>query len=314
MATLVYHAGALGDFITTLPALRYWKRQKPGERQVLLGKPAFGELARESGVIHGLLDLDDRRCLPLFYEQFSPEAATLLGPFSEAVIFSDADSPLVKNIRASGIERIHAQPPFPKQKIHAVDYHLSLFADTAALSMEERTPRIAISQKATKASYAIIPVDHPFITIHSGSGSLKKNWPFKRFLEIADSLRQKGFAIAWLKGPAEEDRSFPAGDTVVHNQSLSVIAGLLSRSALFIGNDSGITHLAAAVNCPTVALFGPSDPVVWAPRGASATVIRKQTACAPCHRVDKSGDACDRECMTGICGDEVVQAISAIIR
>jgi heptosyltransferase-3 len=314
MATLVYHAGALGDFITTLPALRYWKRRRPGERLVLLGKPAFGELVLECGVIDGCQDLDDRRYLPLFYDRFSPEAATLLGPFCEAVLFSGADSPFVKNVRASGIKRIHAQPPFPDQTIHTVDYHLSLLADPGALLPEERTPRIAVSQKVTEASYAIVPAGQPFITIHSGSGSCKKNWPFERFLDVADTCRQQGFAIAWLRGPAEEVSSFPAGDTVAHKQSLTIIAGLLSRSRLFIGNDSGVTHLAAGVNCPTVALFGPSDPAVWAPRGRSVTVIRKKTVCAPCHRVKGGEKECGQECMADISVDEVVEAMTAIVR
>jgi ADP-heptose:LPS heptosyltransferase len=314
MATLAYHAGALGDFITVLPALRYWKRWRPGERLVLLGKPACGELVFECGVIDLWQDLDDRRYLPLFYDRFSPEAATLLGPFSEAVLFSGEDSPLVKNARASGIKLIHAQPPFPERTIHAVDYHLSLLVDPATLSMGERTPRIAVSQKAIRASRAIVPADQPFITIHSGSGSPKKNWPFERFLGVADSFRRQGCTIAWVKGPAEEGWSFPKGDKVVQERSLSVIAGLISRSRLFIGNDSGVTHLAAAVDCPTVALFGPSDTDVWAPRGDSVTVIRKKTACAPCHRIKGRENACGRECMTDICIDEVVEAISTVVR
>jgi heptosyltransferase-3 len=313
MATFVYHAGALGDFITTLPVLRYLK-EHVGERViVLLGKPAFGELARETGLIQACDDGDDRRFLPLYHDRYSPEAAALLSRFTSALLFSGDDSPLVKNIRVSGIKRIHAQPPFPDQTIHAVDYHLSLLVDPGTLLPEERTPRIAVSQKATAASYAIMSSDLPFVTIHPGSGSGKKNWPFVRFLDVGDTLRQQGFMIAWLSGPAEEGWSFPVADTVVQERSLPVIAGLLSRSRLFIGNDSGMTHLAAAVNCPTVALFGSSDPAVWAPRGRSVTVIRKKMACAPCHRVKGGEKACGRECMTDISVDEVVEAISTLV-
>ena len=311
MATLVYHAGALGDFITTFPALRFWKERMHEDHIVLLGKPAFGELAREAGLIDKWLDLDERMHLPLFHDRFSPEADALLSRFSSALLFSDEDSPLVKNVRASGIKRIHAQPPFPEQAIHAVDYHLSMLANPVTLSVEERTPRIAVAQKAIAASYAIMPADRPFIAIHSGSGSQKKNWPFERFLNVADTLRQKGFAIAWLQGPAEEGWPFPAHDTVVGERSLPVIAGLLSRSRLFMGNDSGMTHLAASVNCPTIALFGPSDPVVWAPRGALVRVISKPTLCAPCHRTKGEEKPCGRACMTGISVDEVVAAVAA---
>jgi heptosyltransferase III len=314
MATLVYHAGALGDFITTLPVLRYWRERVDEDRVILLGKGAFGELARETGLIGACNDLDDRRFLPLYHDRYSPEAGALLSGFSAALLFSGEDSPLVKNVRASGIKQIHAQPPFPEQVIHAVDYHLSLLVDPATLSMEERTPRIVVSQKAIRVSRAFVPANQPFITIHSGSGSPKKNWPFERFLGVADTIRRQGCAIAWLKGPAEEGWSFPAGDIVAQKQSLPVIAGLISRSCLYIGNDSGVTHLAAAVNCPTGALFGPSDPDMWAPRGESVRVIRKKSACAPCHRMKGSEKACSRECMTDISVDEVVEAVSTIVR
>jgi heptosyltransferase-3 len=314
MATLAYHAGALGDFITTLPVLKYWKKRLGENRIVLLGKPAFGELARETGPIHACNDLNDRRFLPLFHDRYSPETGELLSRFSSALLFSGEDSPLVKNVRASGIKQIHAQPPFSERVIHAVEYHLSLLVDPVTLSMEERTPRIGVSQKAIRASHTFVPAEQPFITIHSGSGSPKKNWPFERFLDVADTFRQQGFAIAWLKGPAEEGWSFPAGDIMVQKQSLPVIAGLVSRSRLYIGNDCGVTHLAAAVNCPTVALFGPSDPAVWVPRGESVRVIRKKTACAPCHRIKGSEKACGRECMTDISVDEVVEAVSTIVR
>ncbi|MBN1131017.1 MAG: glycosyltransferase family 9 protein [Chitinispirillaceae bacterium] len=313
MVTLVYHAGALGDFVSTLPALRYWKEQHHGNRLALLGKPVFRELARESGFCDEWLDLDDRRHLPLFHDRFTQEAGAILRRFSSAIVFSGDDSPLVKNIRASGIKTVHSQPPFPDKRIPIPDYHLSLFVDPVSLPAEKRRPILSVSQQSIDTSCSFVPLDHPFVIIHHGSGSAKKNWPFERFLEVADTLRNRRLAIVWLKGPTEEGIRFPVTDTAVECQALPVIAALLSRSRFYIGNDSGITHLAAATGCPTVALFGPSDPVVWAPRGGAITVISKNAPCSPCHRIEREPRDCTGECLSAITVDEVRNALAEII-
>jgi ADP-heptose:LPS heptosyltransferase len=91
------------------------------------------------------------------------------------------------------------------------------------------------------------------ILIHPGSGSPKKNWP--HFAELQSRL--------------ERGRQMPM------NLSLLDLMQEISRSRVFIGNDSGITHLAAYIGCPTVALFGPTDPRIWGPIGRRARVIWK---------------------------------------
>ena len=94
MATLVYHSGALGDFLTTLPALRFWKARQGGERVLFLGKPGFFALTREARLFDEWRDLDDRRLLPLFHDRLSREAGCFLSRFTAAVLFTGEDSPL----------------------------------------------------------------------------------------------------------------------------------------------------------------------------------------------------------------------------
>ncbi len=102
-----------------------------------------------------------------------------------------------------------------------------------------------------------------FIAIHPFSGSPRKNWPLENFEELARRLERHA-PVAWCVEPDGSPRI----------DDLYELACWLARARLYAGNDSGISHLAAAVGTPVVAWFGPTDPKVWAPRGASVTVVR----------------------------------------
>jgi ADP-heptose:LPS heptosyltransferase len=103
-----------------------------------------------------------------------------------------------------------------------------------------------------------------YVAIHPFSGSRKKNWPLDRYRELA---RRLGAPIAWCAGPEE-----PL-ENAVRYENLYDLACWIAGAHLYIGNDSGITHLAAAVGTPVVALFGPTDPAIWAPRGERVQVV-----------------------------------------
>ncbi len=100
--------------------------------------------------------------------------------------------------------------------------------------------------------------------IHPFSGSAKKNWPLDRFCEVAARL---SIPVQWCAGPEE------AIEDAVRFDNLYELARWLATARIYIGNDSGITHLAAAVGTPVVAIFGPTDPAVWAPRGERVSVV-----------------------------------------
>ena len=97
--------------------------------------------------------------------------------------------------------------------------------------------------------------------IHPFSGSPRKNWPLEKFHALADRL-ERMMPVKWCAG--EDDPPLPGA---VRIDDLYDLACWLARARLFVGNDSGITHLAAAVATPVLAIFGPTDPEVWAPRG-----------------------------------------------
>lgn len=158
-------------------------------------------------------------------------------------------------LRAMGLDTSEAPPahvPTPDE-------------DAAAQAWLERLPRRVLA-------------------IHPGSGSAAKNWPLERFLELADALAPDA---PWLLvlGPAEQDwdtARAPGSSAaralsravVVRDAPLRVLGALFAHAGLYAGNDSGATHLAAACGVPTLALFGPTDPRVWAPEGAHVTALR----------------------------------------
>jgi ADP-heptose:LPS heptosyltransferase len=152
------------------------------------------------------------------------------------------------------------------------------------------------------------------IAIAPGSGSPRKNWPFKNYLQTAELLKLKGFKIIWIIGPADQQLKLPKVDIVFNNKELLLVTKLLSNCTGFIGNDSGITHLSAAVGCPTTALFGASDPTVWGPRGKNVNILFKKQNCSPCHPSRKNNNQCNSLCLKSITVNEVINSTLNIIK
>ncbi|HVO39441.1 MAG TPA: glycosyltransferase family 9 protein [Spirochaetia bacterium] len=264
--SLVYHGGALGDFLTALPAMAAWRRQHPGEHLVLLGKLAFAELTPH-GLFDEVWDAESPRFAWVFGNAGDSRTTACLpmSSVSSALLFSSASSALSANLTRAGVHNVVRQDPFPATPVPIVDYHLSLFSGVT-FSEEQRTPVIARRP-------ASLPVPPHTAAVHPGSGSARKNWPLAKFVSLSRLLEARGFHVRWITGPAEETLALPAGASVWHDVPLPHLAAALSSSELYVGNDSGITHLAAAAGCATVALFGPTDPTVWAPRGRRVRVV-----------------------------------------
>jgi ADP-heptose:LPS heptosyltransferase len=154
------------------------------------------------------------------------------------------------------------------------------------------------------------------IIIHPGSGSKKKVWPLDRFLKLTEVLQQHlSSRILVVLGPAEgpETRKIfenerPGYFILAKGLSLIQLASVMEGCRLFVGNDSGISHLAAALGIPTLAIFGPTDPRVWSPRGRNVMVIRKEIHCSPCPQ-ERFFQCQHFECLKGIRLEEVLDGI-----
>lgn len=154
--------------------------------------------------------------------------------------------------------------------------------------------------------------------ISPGSGSGVKNWASERFGAVAEWLaKEKGMRVAWV-GAAGERSLKPAGREGdldwMGRTDLGLLGALLERAALWVGNDSGVMHLASAVGCPTVSVWGPTEPEKWGPRGEKHRWVRKWERCPGCVYWDyRMGCARgDHACMEAVGVDEVEAAIREV--
>jgi heptosyltransferase III len=182
--------------------------------------------------------------------EFSPDARLLaeLRSFSSIVSWYGANRPEFRAVvEGLPFEFLKAVPP-DDCGMHAADF----FAAQVGLR-GSAVPHIDCPRR-----------DGGFAVIHPFSGSAKKCWPLERYRELASRL---GMPVRWCAGPEEKLAD------AVRIDDLYELAGWLATAHVYIGNDSGITHLAAAVGTRVVALFGPTDPRIWAPRGPQVNVI-----------------------------------------
>ncbi|NCD22042.1 MAG: glycosyltransferase family 9 protein [Spartobacteria bacterium] len=161
--------------------------------------------------------------------------------------------------------------------------------------------------------------ERPLAVIAPGSGWSGKNWLPARFAEVADWLvKEKGFQIAWVGGAGEEGL-VPAPRrhdfNWVGRTSISLLAAVMERAQLFVGNDGGLLHFAAAQGVPTVSIWGPTSPGKWGPKGPRHRQIRKAERCDGCIYWD-CRETCrhDRACMKAVATADVLAAVREVWR
>ena len=117
----------------------------------------------------------------------------------------------------------------------------------------------------------------PYVVMHPFAATAEKTWPGERFLAVANQMQAAGLLPMIVAGPADDVTPFSQFQ-VLRNPPLSALKSLMSGAALFIGNDSGPAHVAAAFGIPVVVLFGPSDPVTWAPWRTEARILTSRAS------------------------------------
>jgi ADP-heptose:LPS heptosyltransferase len=326
---LVIHQGALGDFICCLPALACLRVGLPEADVTLMGYPRVLEAVNGRYYADRIVSVD-RSDVALLYQErleYPTHLSGFFGAFDLIVVVGSSQSPLSKNLRRICRGQIVAVPSFPPvtSSVHMVDHFLSL-PRSLGLAVQEDTPRLHLLEEDRDVAAAFLQDhgmlrDRPLIAVHPGSGSHAKIWPLERFRALAHRLVEAYEAgILLVVGPGEErikkdllPTKWPKTWLVLDTLPLPHLGAILERCCTLVGNDSGITHMAAALGVPVVALFGPTDPVRWAPRGAGVNLIRRDLPCSPCGR-DKMVRCPFRWCLVDISLDEVWQAVGRIIR
>jgi ADP-heptose:LPS heptosyltransferase len=325
MNILIIHQGALGDFILSLPAIAAIRNSHPGSFIEMWGYPYILRLTERRFYADAIASISQEGMSQLYSEQAAaPEGLVeRFRRFDLVILFGgELQGTFADNIRKHGGGAVYRISSFPKEAdiTHVSDHQLSQLSGMgipAAGDIPQLFPGREDEQHAQHFfdAHAITPDDFT-VAMHIGSGSRKKAWPPDRFAQLAETLvTRRGARVMVLTGPAdaELERTYrertPSGTSIMLNcHPLSEIAAILKRCSVFVGNDSGMTHLAAASGAPVIALFGPSDPQVWGPRGKQVLLLRGGVACSPCSR-ETMHRCSHQKCLEEISVEEVYKAV-----
>lgn len=285
---VVIRTGALGDVLMTLPFLQAVHSMQPECLHMVVE-------ARQKILLQGFdcvdqaFAADDLQWWRVYGDADDAPPLQFLRKYDYVIAFiqdhgGDVSTRLRRRLPAA---QVVVRPPFPHTKgLHVSQYYFETFT--------ENVPHTAWPPAWQAPERVRLEAEHwldsgkranRFWAIHPGSGSFTKNWPLVRFREQAVWLHRQGITPVFILGPAEgaladevhalaHELETPAGD----NFPLEFWAAVLSRCEGLLGNDSGITHLAALLGLPTVAVFVRSDPVLWQPLGPNVSVIDVRAA------------------------------------
>ncbi|MCD6288448.1 MAG: glycosyltransferase family 9 protein [Candidatus Hydrogenedentes bacterium] len=320
-SVLCVHPGAVGDVVLSIPAIAALRRRFMC-RVTMACTARRGVLVRMAGCADSVIDIDGRGLWRVLAQpcELTQSALDYLAGFDAAVVWSSSPPDAVRSVlQRCGIERVAAAPAVPPShwSIHASQYYLNTL-DVFGVAPTLGELRLDPPENELCWAKTFMPDNsRPAAIIHPGGGSRQKRWPIERFGRVAEWLRETaGIRIVWMAGPAEnidDVRAVKAeGDIFVNDMSLERMAAVIRSGCLYVGNDSGPTHCAAAVGTPTVAMFGPTDPTVWAPVGKHVVVVRGETSCAPC--TPETRRSCESaRCMDDIPVETVLDAVRAVV-
>jgi heptosyltransferase III len=269
---LVLRGGALGDLILTFPVLRELRKGFPNSHLELWGIFPQARLAAPQ-FVDRVERLDAPDLVPFFVDGPLPQLIrNRLNEFDLAISFlSDPDGVVGRNLAAAGVTRVIACVTKMRPEVHAV-FQLAEVLGELGLSLHDPTPRLAVGSKPGRSST---------LGFHVGSGSPQKNWPIDRWIELVQRLEGVFSDFLLVGGEADDEvvcefraRCQVRPLSILLKQDLADLARALYNCTVFVGHDTGVTHLAAAVGTPTVALFGPTDANVWAPLGNHVSLVR----------------------------------------
>ena len=303
----------------SLPALNALRRSESAHihllsRVDLSGVPAAAAQVDEISLCGGVLYAG------LFVDviQMPPQLKEFLGGFDKAFIFMSSPDPVfAANITAHIPETVFIRPvPDNGMRTHVSLFQLQQIPAHADYGKIQMTALLCSIPRPLSG-------DREIIALHPGSGGRKKCWPLDNYLKLMERLAsQKNRDIKILLGPDEDGQAYKIislfiaekklNAVVVRDRPLGEIASLLSSASLYIGNDSGISHLASVCGVAEVVIFGPTDHEIWKPLGRNVTLVRADISCSPCGRPAYL-DCADPVCLAGIPVEEVCDISESLL-
>ncbi len=230
------------------------------------------------------------------------------------------------NLKRIGVKKVYRIDPFPPDgsNTHVIHHQTSQLAHLG-LYVPLSTPTLFTTEDDGKHIASFLEqrkIDRNalVVALHPGSGSRAKVWSPGNFAQLSTYLLDNDRVHLIVPiGPADKEHeeaycALISSDRImpVTNLTLTELAALLKRCTVYVGNDSGVTHMAAAVGTPVVALFGPTNPEVWGPRGRRVHTVYRGVECSPCSREEMNG-CLHRKCLESITVEEVYRSVRKMI-
>jgi ADP-heptose:LPS heptosyltransferase len=300
---VIMHSGAIGDCLLTLPLAAYMKQVFRLEQLDFIGKSDYIDFYPGRTCIDRIRSIEGIELHRFFEDQAAfflddkDRLSDVFAGYEQIVSFLGAGHPSFENNLLFTIHSTHsadvvtlpASVPDDYQS-HITEFYIKQFQQEQ--QFEEQTPQSQPGLWVTPlpSDYdagrehlegAGIDPDRPVVVIHPGSGSTAKSWHWENFLQTASVLKINGVQPVFLLGPAEQERlgqgvldKLRRQESVLEDLSLTQVLQTLTQADAFLGNDSGISHLSAAMGKRTVVLFGPSNPVHYRPLGPQVTLLQ----------------------------------------
>jgi ADP-heptose:LPS heptosyltransferase len=259
---------SLGDCVLTTPALEILKRARPDLRVAVMVEDRFRDIFEGNPDVEELLpprlaalrgwrpDL----CLNFHGGARSAWMTALSGARYRAG-FGHFRYPLAYNVRIPRAQEILGV----ERKVHTAEHLASAMFYLGADVGEVPRAKLATQEGRRKRL--------PHCIVHPVAATAEKTWRADGFLAVAEHLKSRGLETVFIGGAGDDLSPFRAYRTVA-GAPLSEIKALLAGAALFVGNDSGPAHMAAAFGVPSIVIFGPSDPEIWGPWRTASEVVR----------------------------------------
>jgi len=321
---ILFRIGGLGDLMVALPAISLARRNLPGFSLTLAGRPEYGALLKQAGLVDEVLSFEDARMAALFSHsdkaafgatsQAGP-AAGWLREFSLALgwLVSRGDWPADDWWARHGIKRTSfisyesgaARPMSRFFFDRTLDFLKTsgtsgraadrdrLFDECALLTLGREVRKKALSGLRLRE----LEKNERRLVVHAGSGGRAKRWPLPNFIEVIRGIAWPGLQGVLVTGEAEADlesvlekMDLPAGWARLSRLPAEALAGLLGESTHYLGNDSGPTHLAAACGASVLALFRDDNLPAWRPFGKTRVISAPSVAGISCSAVQTALD------------------------
>ena len=262
---LICHRGALGDFILTWPAIYCLRKILPDYLFKGIGRLEYMRLAINFGLLDSCINMDSSKLLDLFSGKAIPPE---IGHIHGAVLWLSSGQDVVNLLRKYALLPAVSIAPFPAERIHVALYHCQSMQSHFPIDIPKNLYE-CFPPRTKKGTYALI---------HPGSGSPAKNYSPQFYLDLADKLQQFGYQnTGFIAGPAEKTNIMHddfIGRWIEWPKDVEKLVNLLADASLYIGNDSGVSHLAAILGVTTIVFYKTTDPEVWGAVGRNVTHIK----------------------------------------